>query len=950
MESYSIKNLSFSYPEQERLVLSNVSLNIEKGQFVILCGPSGCGKTTLLRHLKTVFTPHGVRIGTIYFEGVPLNELNHKQQSSRIGFVLQSPENQIVTDKVWHELAFGLESLGLDTASIRLRVAEMASFFGIQNWFYKNVTELSGGQKQILNLASIMTMQPSVLILDEPTSQLDPIAASDFLATIAKINRELGTTIILTEHRLEEAMPLADRAVVMDNGSIIFDGKPRDAGQSLNKKNNKMFLAMPVPMRVYAGVENKLSCPITVREGRQWLDDFTKESESCFNKKVKEKFNKIEMLNKENSTIKETIKPYKSKNHLNTEGEVISIEDAWFRYERDLPDVIKGLNLKVSKGEFLAILGGNGTGKTTTLSLLSGLNRPYRGKSMLYGRMLHTIPDNEKFNGLLGVLPQNPQALFVKKTVELDLLEMLKSRHLTSDERQKRITNVSILCRLENLMNQHPYDLSGGEQQRAALAKVLLLEPQILLLDEPTKGMDAEFKQIFAGILKRLLKNGVTIVMISHDIEFCASYADRCALFFDGGIVTDAKSRQFFSGNSFYTTSANRMARHLIPEAITAEDIINACGGNIIDDDISSDNITITHNSNSINEDINKNKIETKKDDSSIKAFNNFFKKNLMTIKKLIALISFISLWISIKNLFPIIANFAWTMFKGEHMAVKQFTTSQLWSYTSALIVLTISATAFCMSIFSKSKAHQSIIQVQIDKRKLSKRTIIATVLILLLIPFTIYIGVFYLGDRKYYFISLLIILETMIPFVMIFEGRKPQARELVIIAALCGIGVAGRAAFFMLPQFKPVAAVVIISSVAFGAECGFLVGSMTMFLSNMLYGQGPWTPWQMFAMGIIGFLSGVLFRKGLLRSDSLSLAVFGGISVFLVYGGIMNPASVIMFQSKVSWPMIVTSWVTGAPFDIIHAMATVFFLLTMGEPMLEKLDRIKVKYGLVES
>lgn len=949
MESYTIKNLTFSYPEQERLVLNNISLSIERGQFVVLCGPSGCGKTTLLRQLKTVLAPHGIKSGTICFEGIPLGELSHEKQSSHIGFVLQSPENQIVTDKVWHELAFGLESLSLDTASIRLRVAEMASFFGIQNWFYKNVTELSGGQKQILNLASIMAMQPSVLILDEPTSQLDPIAASDFLATLAKINRELGTTVILTEHRLEEAMPIADRAVVMDKGSIVFDGNPRDVGQSLNKKNNKMFLAMPVPMRVYAGVENSLNCPITVREGRQWLDEFAKESEIYFNEEIKENFYKSKMFNKEDFAIKEIRKSSRKEDCLNKENEVISITEAWFRYERDLPDVVKGVNLKVSKGEFLAILGGNGTGKTTTLSLLSGLNRPYRGNVMLCGKPLHTIPDNEKFSGLLGVLPQNPQALFIKKTVELDLLEMLKGRRLTADERQKRVMNVSSLCRLENLLNQHPYDLSGGEQQRAALAKVLLLEPQILLLDEPTKGMDAEFKQIFAGILKSLLKKGVTIVMVSHDIEFCASYADRCALFFDGGIVTDAKPRQFFSGNSFYTTAANRMARHLIPEAVTAEDIIITCGGSVIDNDISSENITITDDSNSMNEDVNKTKAESEKDDFSLKGFNNFLKKNLTIIKKIIATISFIPLFISIKNLFPIIASFAWTTLKGEQLAMEQFTSKQLLTYVGTLIVLTISATAFCMSIFSKSKVSKSIIQVQRDRRKLSKRTLIAAALILLLIPFTIYIGVFYLGDRKYYFISLLIILETMIPFVMIFEGRKPQARELVIIAALCGIGVAGRAAFFMLPQFKPVAAVVIISSVAFGAESGFLVGSMTMFLSNMLYGQGPWTPWQMFAMGIIGFLSGFLFRKGLLRRDSLSLAIFGGISVFFVYGGIMNPASVIMFQSKISFPMIVTSWVTGAPFDLIHATATVFFLLTMGDTMLEKLDRIKVKYGLVE-
>jgi len=917
VESYAIKNLTFSYPEQERLVLNDVSLTIERGQFVVLCGPSGCGKTTLLRQLKTVLAPHGVKSGTISFEGVSLEEMSHEEQSSRIGFVLQSPENQIVTDKVWHELAFGLESLGLDTPSIRLRVAEMASFFGIQNWFYKNVTELSGGQKQLLNLAAIMAMQPSVLILDEPTSQLDPIASSDFLATVGKINRELGTTVILTEHRLEEAMPLADRALVMDGGSIIFDGSPRAVGQSLGRENHRMFLAMPVPMRVYAGVENSLDCPITVREGRQWLDVFAAD-------------NSVNPVFTDKSAVA-----------VAKGNEAISITDAWFRYEKDLPDVVKGVSLKVQKGEFLAILGGNGTGKTTTLSLLSGINRPYRGMVMLYGRELHTIPENEKFSGLLGVLPQNPQALFVKKTVELDLYEMLKGRRLTADERQKYVMRTASLCRLDGLMNQHPYDLSGGEQQRAALAKVLLLEPEILLLDEPTKGMDAEFKQIFAGILNNLLKKGVTIVMVSHDIEFCAKYASRCALFFDGGIVTDGNPRQFFSGNSFYTTAANRMARHMLSEAVTAEDIIMACGGRPAPEeetDLGDDDYTDEQDKPD-----KSNKIE----DSGSKTSSP--EKSPSIIKRITSVASLIVLLLTAQRLFPIVSRFAWAGLKGELSAMGDFIAVQQWTYSGMLVSFVISATAFCMSVFAKSNVPQSVIQVQRDKRQLSKRTVTAAVLILLLIPLTIYIGVFYLGDRKYYFISLLIILETMLPFVMIFEGRKPQARELVIIASLCGIGVAGRAAFFMLPQFKPVAAMVIISSVAFGGESGFLVGAMTMFLSNMLYGQGPWTPWQMFAMGVIGFLSGVLFRKGLLRRDRVSLAVFGGVSVFLVYGGIMNPASVLMFQSKVSWPMIITSWVTGAPFDLIHAAATVFFLLVMGEPMLEKLDRIKVKYGLVE-
>ena len=267
-----INDLCFAYPEEKKRALNHVSLHVEDGEFLVLCGKSGCGKSTLLPHLKTPLTPHGKRKGEILFQGVPIGEMSNREQSQRIGYVLQNPDNQIVTDKVWHELAFGLESLGYSNADIRIRVAEMASYFGIQDWFYKNVSELSGGQKQLLNLASIMAMHPDMLILDEPTSQLDPIAASDFLETVKKINRDLGTTIILTEHRLEEVFPSADRVVVMDEGQILCVGTPPEIGEELKKRNHEMFLAMPVPMQVYAKVESEQPCPITVRDGRKWLD------------------------------------------------------------------------------------------------------------------------------------------------------------------------------------------------------------------------------------------------------------------------------------------------------------------------------------------------------------------------------------------------------------------------------------------------------------------------------------------------------------------------------------------------------------------------------------------------------------------------------------------------------------------------------------------------------
>lgn len=560
-----ITDLSFAYPEEESRALQKISLKIREGEFVILCGRSGCGKSTLLTHLKPPLTPHGKRKGEIYFDGKPLFSLSNREQCARIGYVMQNPDNQIVTDKVWHELAFGLESLGFSTAEIRIRVAEMASYFGIQSWFHKNVAELSGGQKQLLNLASIMAMHPDVLILDEPTSQLDPIAAADFLETVKKINRDLGTTIILTEHRLEEVFPAADRVVVMDQGKILVSGTPEYIGQALKEKNHAMFLAMPVPMQIYAQVETESSCPITVRDGRQWLEAI------CEEKRIFPA-----AVGKQTQNLEEEYKRKKE-----TEKAVLTCRDLWFRYEKDAPDVVKGLNLTLFQGEFYALLGGNGTGKTTTLSLISRLRKPYRGKILLGEKDIRKYKDKELYRGLLGVLPQNPQSLFVKKTVEQELFEMIGGRkerknedyHLAMEKREV-VDGMIEVTHLHGLLHRHPYDLSGGEQQRLALAKILLLRPKILLMDEPTKGLDSYFKQEFSEILNQLKEQGVTIFMISHDIEFCAAHADRCGLFFDGSIAADGCPAEFFSGNNFYTTAANRMARRYFPQAITGKDVV----------------------------------------------------------------------------------------------------------------------------------------------------------------------------------------------------------------------------------------------------------------------------------------------------------------------------------------------------------------------------------------
>ena len=542
MAHFKIQDLTFSYASAKgKHSLENVSLSIEQGEFLVLCGKSGSGKSTLLRQLKTVLTPNGKRTGEILFRSVPLKEVSDRDQSEKIGFVMQNPDDQIVTDKVWHELAFGLESLGCDQKTMRGRVAEMACYFGIQDWFRRDVATLSGGQKQLLNLASIMAMQPEVLILDEPTSQLDPIAASDFLNTVRKINTELGTTVIITEHRLEDIFPYADRAVVMDQGRVIADDAPGKVGQLLFEQNNPMFTAMPTPVRVYYGAGGTGESPLTVRQGRSWLS-----------REFPEKPPK--------NAIPAPALPEE------IENPALTLKELWFRYEKDSPDILRGVSAEIPTGSLYAILGGNGAGKSTTLKAISGICRPYRGKVTLFGKPIEKYKSSELFNGCLAMLPQDPKSLFVKKTVREDLSEMTKDK--------ASIDRIAALCQVTELLDSHPYDLSGGEQQRAALAKVLLTNPKLLLLDEPTKGIDGFFKETFAGILADLKKQGITIVMVSHDVEFCARYADVVSMFFDGQILTTDTPRRFFGSNSFYTTAAHRMSRHIFDGAVTAEDVI----------------------------------------------------------------------------------------------------------------------------------------------------------------------------------------------------------------------------------------------------------------------------------------------------------------------------------------------------------------------------------------
>ncbi|MGN0395074.1 MAG: ATP-binding cassette domain-containing protein [Coprococcus sp.] len=897
MEIFRIENLRFAYPdmadESGKAYLPNaitdMSMNISQGEFVVILGSSGCGKTTFLRQLKPVIAPKGRIEGNISFKGEPLTHITDRQQAEDIGFVMQDVDAQLVTDKVWHELAFGLESLGYDNDYIRRRVAEMSSFFGLTDIFHRKVTELSGGQKQLVNLASAMAVNPDVLILDEPTSQLDPIAANEFIGSLVRINRELGTTIIMTEHRLEEVLPVCSRAVIMEDGHIIADDKVAALARGIRSMDNSYALmsSMPAAVRIYMGLAGEEDgcgeMPVTVSEGRIWLEEYDRKYRE--NKKIEKKMSVDNDKDRQESKKSEVI---------------LDLKDISFRYNRDGQDILKKLSLSVFENEILIINGSNGSGKSTLLSVMAGIRKPYSGK----------IKTSK--NKTVGMLPQDPKALFIRNTVRAELADA------ASHEQLEYIVG---LCHLEKLLDRHPYDLSGGEQQRLALAKVLMHDPDIILMDEPTKGLDNGFKQEFNHMLHNLKEQGKTIVIVSHDIEFCGDAGERIALLFDGELAAINEVREYFAGNSFYTTAAARIAKNIVDKAVTVEEIIEVYRGK--DDSRTYDSPQKT-NLNIV-----------------LKADRHIEKPSLprlmaVIISSLVIICCFIKT-VSQADLTLLIKGMAVT---GEGVA-----------YMVIYGVFICAVICLLIALKPIGKQADEAIELEGRGRGFTKSTIINICVVLLVIPFTIWLGYDKLHDRKYYFISLMVLIEAMLPFFVSFESRKPKTREIVTIAVMCALAVAGRTASFILPNFSPTMALVIISGVAFGAETGFITGAVTMIVSNIMFGQGPWTPWQMFSMGLVGFLAGLVFAHKGVRTrmlTKLGLCVFGGLVCIVVYGGIMNPASVIMWQRSIDMKMILAAYVTGFPFDVVQASATVIFLWIAARPFLEKLDRIRIKYGVM--
>ena len=546
MAILQFEGVSFAYPNSKRRVIDQISFSMEEGEYVVVCGESGCGKTTLLRLAKPELTPAGAFEGKIYYKNTLLDELDKETSALKIGFVQQNPDNQIVTDYVWHEMAFGLENMALPTQVIRRRVSEMASFFGMEDWFHKKTCELSGGQKQMLNLASIMAMNPELLILDEPTSMLDPLAARNLLQMIQRINRELGVAVMICEHRLEEVFQTADSILLMRKGEVLWKDTPENIAAHLQKdpESSRIYYGLPGAVRIFGELQNqgiypkKNNLPLSIRDARAALRGLS---------------------------VDETYVTRKLENNKKKKYEhVISAKEVHFKYKKDGPEILKSLDLTLRRGELLALFGGNGAGKSTLLKNISGLCKPQRGRLKIMEGMR------------VAMLPQNPQALFQYDSVWEEFLD--SAQYAENDmSLQENARLMAEKLDLSEKLDAHPYDLSGGEMQRAAIGKLLLQKAEILLMDEPTKGLDAYLKKTFAKLTEQLKEQGISILMVTHDLDFAASYADRCALLFDGQLISEDEPHAFFSGNRFYTTTAGLIGGDRIAQVITCEEVIAAC-------------------------------------------------------------------------------------------------------------------------------------------------------------------------------------------------------------------------------------------------------------------------------------------------------------------------------------------------------------------------------------
>ncbi|MFC5470454.1 ABC transporter ATP-binding protein [Cohnella suwonensis] len=552
MAHLELRNLTFYYPAGTEPALSDATLSVPAGQFVVLCGPSGSGKSTMLRLLKREVSPGGRIGGRIELGGIPLGEWPARELAAAVGLVMQNPDNQLVVDTVEHELAFGMENFGLERDEMRRRMAEMAGFFGLEPLLGRKTDELSGGQKQTVNVAAALLLRPRVLLLDEPLAQLDPLAARELLGMIKRLNDEWGITVVMSEHRIDDLLPLADRVVRMDGGRIVFDGEARAfVREAWRRADDAWTSALPSITRWALEAEPSAADepPLTVKEARGRLPRFPRWPQSAAT---------AESVPTHGSPAQTPAPPERTALTAPTKPALLAAKELFFAYDKRSPAVLRGLAWDVRPGDWAALFGGNGSGKSTLLQLLAGLREPQRGSIACAGKPLARLKAKERF-AEIGYLAQNPVLHYAHDILLEDLVHAAARTGADTVRAEADARAMADRLGIERLLSRHPHDMSGGEQQLGALAITLLGKPKLLLLDEPTKGLDPLAKRILGEHLRHIHKEGTTLAMATHDVEFAAAYANRCSLLFHGEIVADGEPEAFFRGNLFYATPLHRL-------------------------------------------------------------------------------------------------------------------------------------------------------------------------------------------------------------------------------------------------------------------------------------------------------------------------------------------------------------------------------------------------------
>lgn len=539
MAFIEIKNLNFTYPLEKKKSLEDINLSIEKGSLLLVAGKSGSGKSTLGRAIVGT-VPHfygGTIGGQIKIDGKLIEKMSHKERAEKITMVFQDPEKQLMMNKVNREVAFGLENISANEKVIKRRVYEALQFSGILNLAERDITSLSGGEKQKVVVASALAYMPQCIILDEPTSQLDPSSAEEVINLVKKINEELGITVIVVEHRVNRWFDAADSIAVMDKGKIrLF----KDKEDFYNNCSEDEFMFLPDYLKFFKRIKIKFM-PANFKKAR------------------------IEFLNSDISLKNEYENTYNEEHQT-----ILTIKN--LSYINDSKNILKNINFTVNKGDFISIMGANGAGKSTFLKSIMGLI-DYEGIMELYNQNAKDM-DLRSIAKHIGYVSQNPNDYLSKDTV-YEEIKFTMDNYGIYDE--KVIEEVLKELEIYDLKDKNPRDLSGGQRQRVAIASILVLKPEMILLDEPTRGLERELKLKLGKVLKRLNEEGTTIILVTHDTDFASSFCSRYILMFNGSIAADGGKKEVLSDGIFYTTSINKLLRDKNSDVFTLEEALRMC-------------------------------------------------------------------------------------------------------------------------------------------------------------------------------------------------------------------------------------------------------------------------------------------------------------------------------------------------------------------------------------